>query len=66
MLLELPVLSSTTLTVRMLFSSTKKLTLILGVPALAGGIPDIVNLPKRWLSSAMGLSPWNIEIYTAS
>jgi len=59
-----PVPLSAVLTVRIEFSSISKVTSIYGTPFGAGGIPDISNLPRLWLSLVKALSPSNTEILT--
>jgi hypothetical protein len=44
-------------TLNILFSSISKVTSIYGTPLAAGGIPFRSNLPSKWLSFVMALSP---------
>jgi hypothetical protein len=60
----LPVPLSEALTVRIEFSSISKVTSIYGTPFGAGGIPDISNFPRLWLSFVRALSPSKTEILT--
>jgi NhaP-type Na+/H+ or K+/H+ antiporter len=56
-LLLTPVDSSVAETFKIPFSSIEYLTLILGVPLGAGGIPLNSNLPRRLLSFVIARSP---------
>jgi len=38
-------------------ASTSNVTSIYGTPLGAGGIPSKLNLPNKWLSLVIGLSP---------
>lgn len=55
----LPVPFSQAVTCKIEFASISKVTSIYGTPLLAGGIPSKLNLPSKWLSTVLALSPSN-------
>ncbi|KAJ0595179.1 hypothetical protein HanHA89_Chr04g0128511 [Helianthus annuus] len=52
-------------TVRIPLASISKHSVTLETPLGAGGIPEILNLPSKWLSVDLDLSPWYTLILTA-
>jgi len=64
MLSYLPVPFSWAVTDKILFSSISKVTSIYGTPLGAGGMPVRSNLPNRWLSFVIALSPSKTEMVT--
>merc|ERR1719245_994964 len=65
----LPVPLSSALTTMMPLASISKVTSIWGTPLGAGGMPVMSNLPSRWLSLVMGLSPsytWMVTVFWLS
>merc|ERR1719245_734256 len=64
-----PVPLSSALTTMMPLASISKVTSIWGTPLGAGGMPVMSNLPSRWLSLVMGLSPsytWMVTVFWLS
>jgi len=50
---------SVAVTFKIPLASISNVTSIYGTPLGAGGIPSKLNLPSKWLSFVIGLSPSN-------